>query len=88
MYGLLYILYLMHSPHIKYKAKKMRENGASIDDISTSFNISKSTVSYWCKNIKLKESAIQKIKTKGRKKSVQGLLRYSELKREERLIRT
>src|ERR1035437_4963576 len=77
----------MHSPNIKYKAKKMREHGASIGDISVSFNINKSTVSYWCKNIELKESAIQKIKTKGREKSVRGLLRYSELKREERIER-
>src|ERR1035437_100819 len=77
----------MHSPNIKYKAKKMREHGASIGDISVSFNINKSTVSYWCKNIELKESAIQKIKTKGREKSVRGLLRYSELKRKERIER-
>ncbi len=65
----------------------MREQGTSIGDIATSFDIKKSTVSYWCKNIELKESAIQKIKTKGRKKSVQGLLRYSELKRKERIER-
>ncbi len=65
----------------------MRENGTSIGDISIGLGVNKSTVSYWCKNIELKESAIQKIKTKGREKSIRGLLRYSELKRKERIDR-
>jgi hypothetical protein len=77
----------MHNVHIQYKAKSMRLNGTSIGEISHQLKISKSTVSFWCKDIELKDSAIEKIKVKGREKSVQGLLRYSELKRKDRTQR-
>src|SRR3989344_6565997 len=78
----------MHSPHIKYKAKEMREKGISLDDIAGFLHIGKSTISYWCRDIELKESAIRKIKTRGQEKSVQALFRYSEVKRKERIERT
>ncbi len=77
----------MHYPYIKETAKKMRKNGTSLDDIVKSLGVNKSTVSFWCKDIILSESAIRKIKTKGKIKSVKGLLRYSELKRKERIER-
>lgn len=78
----------MYSPSVKHKVRGMRKNGMSINDIATSLKMNKSTISYWCRDIVLNESAILKIKTKGREKSVQGLLRYSESKRKERIIRT
>lgn len=78
----------MHSPQVKYDVKRMRENGTSIDELSDVFNISKSTISYWCRDIKLKESSIQKIRTKGKEKSVRALLRYSETIRTKRIERT
>ena len=68
-------------------AKKMRENGSSLSEIAQKLKITKSTLSFWCKDIILTESAIKKIKTKGRIKSVRGLLKYSELKRKERMER-
>ncbi|MEI6581149.1 MAG: hypothetical protein WCO07_03200 [bacterium] len=77
----------MHYPNIKETARKMRNNGISLGDIVKSLEISKSTVSLWCKDLVLSESAIKKIKTHGNAKSVQGLLRYSELKRKERTER-
>lgn len=77
----------MHSVHIQYKAKSMRLSGTSIGEISQQLKISKSTISFWCKDIELKDSAIEKIKVKGREKSIKGLLRYSELKRKDRVER-
>ena len=71
----------MYYPEIKEEAKRMRQNGISLGDISRKLNITKSTLSFWCKDMILSESAIRKIKAKGKLKSVRGLLRYSELKR-------
>ncbi len=77
----------MYYPHIKETAKRMRENGISLGDISKKLHITKSTLSFWCKDIVLAESSIRKIKTKGKLKSIRGLLRYSEHKRKERMER-
>lgn len=78
----------MHNVNLKYKAKEMRKSGTSLGTISDYLNLNKSTISYWCRNIELKESAIKKIKIKGKERSVQALLRYSEIKRKERIQRT
>ncbi len=77
----------MHYPHTKETAKKMRKNGASFGDISKKLHVAKSTLSFWFKDIILKESIIRKIKTKGRIKSTRALLLYSEHKRKERIQR-
>ncbi len=77
----------MYYPHTKETAKRMRELGTSLGDISKKLHVTKSTLSFWCKDIILKESAIRKIKTKGKLKSIRGLLRYSESKRKERITR-
>ena len=78
----------MYYPRIKETAKKMRKSGISLGDISKKLHVTKSTLSFWCKDIVLSESAIRKIKTKGKVKSVKGLLRYSESKRKERMERS
>lgn len=77
----------MYYPHIKEAVQKMRRNGTSLSDIVKKFSITKSTASFWCKDIILSESSIQKIKTEGKDKSIKGLLRYSESKRKERIDR-
>ncbi len=77
----------MYYPQIKETAKSMRERGMSLGDISKTLNVTKSTLSFWCKDIILTEPLILKIKTKGKLKSIRGLLRYSELKRKERVDR-
>jgi len=77
----------MYNLQIKETAKKMRVGGMSLGDISKKLDVTKSTLSFWCKDIILTESAIRKIKTKGKTKSTEGLLRYSELKRQERIER-
>lgn len=77
----------MYYPHIKDTAKKMRKKGLSFGDISRKLNVNKSTLSYWFKDMILDQSTIDKIKTKGKKKSIRGLLKYSETKRKERINR-
>ena len=77
----------MYYPQVKETAKRMRKNGASLGDISKKLHVTKSTLSFWCKDIVLTESAIRKIKTKGKINSVKGLLRYSESKRKARIER-
>jgi hypothetical protein len=77
----------MYYPHTKEAAKRMRDSGMSFGDISKKLHVAKSTLSFWFKDIFLSESVIQKIKTHGRTKSVQALLRYSELKKKERVQR-
>jgi len=77
----------MYYPQMKETVKKMRQDGVSLGDIVKKFGLNKSTVSFWCKDIILSESVIQKIKTHGKEKSVKGLLRYSEFKRKERIDR-
>ena len=77
----------MYYIHIKETAKDMRRKGFSLSEISKKLNIVKSTLSLWCRDIVLTESAILKINTKGKLKSIRGLLRYSEFKRKERMER-
>ncbi|OGI65550.1 hypothetical protein A3A95_02855 [Candidatus Nomurabacteria bacterium RIFCSPLOWO2_01_FULL_39_18] len=77
----------MYYPQIKETARSMRKGGVSLGDISKKLHVTKSTLSFWCKDIFLKKSAILKIKTKGKAKSIMGLLRYSESKRKERIER-
>ena len=60
----------MHYPHIKEIAKKMRKKGMSLGDIAKNLKVSKSTASFWCKDIILTESAIKKIKIQGKEKSI------------------
>lgn len=75
----------MYYPHIKELALKMRKQGASLGDIASKLNVSKSTLSFWCKDISLSDNLIEKIQTKGRAKSMRGLFQYAEKKRKERM---
>ncbi len=66
----------------------MRLAGKSLQDIASSLNLNKSTISFWCRDIKLSDDAIRRIKYSGNAKSMLGLMRYSEVKRNERIERT
>ena len=77
----------MHYTYIKETAKKMRKEGISFGDISKKLEVSKSTLSFWFKDIILPESVIKRIKTRGNAKSIRGLLRYTESRRKERIER-
>jgi hypothetical protein len=75
----------MYYPKQKELARKMRERGSSLGEISAHLNIPKSTLGFWFKDIILSGEAIDKIETKGNMKSVRALLKYVELKRQERI---
>ena len=77
----------MHNPNIKYEVLNMRKEGHSFNDIIKKFNLNKSTISFWCRDIVLSNKAIENIRINGKIKSVQGLLKYSEKKRKERIER-
>lgn len=70
------------------KAIALRKNGESIGVIAQQLSVSKSTVSNWCRDIVLTDSAIKKIARHGKERSVIGLLRYSESIRKKRIDET
>ena len=78
----------MHDPRLKEKAMALRKAGKSITSIAIQFRLNKTTISYWCRNIKLPESAIVKLEAERKSKSAIALLRYSEINRERRIKRT
>ena len=65
-------------------AKSLRQKGTSISDIAIKLNVSKSTVSTWCKDIVLTEEAIEIIARTSKSKSTTSLLRYTETLRAKR----
>lgn len=66
-------------------AQKLRGQGYSIGDISKKLLVSKSTVSGWCKDIRLSENTLKKIANRSQTKSTLALLRYSEERRNKRI---
>jgi len=72
----------------KNKALQLRTQGMSIGDIAQRLEVSKSTVSLWCKDIFLSDAALRRIAQKGKTKSTLALLRYSESLRQKRKAQT
>ncbi|MCA9361344.1 helix-turn-helix domain-containing protein [Candidatus Kaiserbacteria bacterium] len=68
------------------KSIKLRNKGMSIGDIAKTVGVSKSTVSNWCRDIKLSKLAIKKISEKSKSKSTESLLRYAETLRAKRQL--
>lgn len=63
----------------KERARELRKiNGLSIKDISDKLKASKSTVSYWCRDILLSKLQIRRLLNKQRRLSIKGSLEYSE----------
>ena len=91
MYTYLYtnyvIIYLMYSIQIKNKAKVLRKSGKSIYDIAHMLGLRPTTVSYWCKDIKLSSFLIRRISNEGKKKARAAMLVYTERQRMGRLQR-
>ena len=71
----------------KEKALELRKRGTSINDIAQKLKVSKSTVSYWCRDIVLSSSVIKKIARKSKAKSTESLLEYAEKQRRDRIYR-
>ncbi|MEK7187097.1 MAG: hypothetical protein AAB690_02250 [Patescibacteria group bacterium] len=75
----------MYSIQIQNEARRLREKGKSIYDIARELDLRPTTVSYWCKNIKLTCSQIDKISENGKKKARQAMLLFTERQRKKRL---
>jgi predicted transcriptional regulator len=69
----------------KIEARKLRKDGLSIWEIAQKLKISKSTVSYWCRDIQLTEIQIQKLFKKQLSASYIGRIKALEKKRAIRL---
>lgn len=90
MSTLMYMILLPYKFMAKFKEKEkailIRKQGVSISDIAAKLNVSKSTVSMWCRDIVLTKDAITNISTRSDSKSTKALLNYTEslrIKRQE-----
>jgi hypothetical protein len=72
----------------KYKVVKLRKKGKSITEISDSLKIPKSTVSIWCRNIKLGNKEINRLAKRQISGSYKGRMIFLERIRNERLFQT
>lgn len=73
---------------VQENVRTLRREGKSIRDISKSLGISKSTVSYWCRDIRLTSAQIKKLAEDQRTTSAGALMRASEKKRLQRIRAT
>ena len=71
----------------KETALVLRKEGMSIQDIANKLNLSKSTVSLWCRNILLSPLQIQRLQEKQKNASMKALMLYYEKNRKDRLER-
>jgi len=77
----------MYSIQIKNRAKFLRKKGGSIHDIARKLGLRPTTVSYWCKDIKLSSFIVRMISNEGKKKARAAMLVYTEKQRAGRLQR-
>ena len=69
-------------------ARNFRTDGKSIGWISLKLNVSKSTVSYWCRDILLTETQMKKLYDAAKSITLKALLIASEKKRQTRIKNT
>lgn len=69
----------------KEKALKLRKKGKSIKDIASNLNVSKSTVSYWCRDIVLSQEQIDRLTQQMKERGSRALFKVAQKKREERI---
>jgi len=67
------------------QAMKLRHNGKSIIEITERLNMSKSTVSYWCRDVVLKKEQMRALVEKQKIGGAFGRLRAAEKKRAARI---
>jgi hypothetical protein len=70
---------------LRESAQELRRKGESINDIARRLNASKSSVSYWCRDIRLSDRQAKRLAEKRRSAGALGRLRAAEKKRVERL---
>jgi len=69
----------------KNKALKLRQKGESIKDIARKLKIAKSTISLWCRDIKLTSKQIQRLHEKMVKGGYEGRMKGARMQYERRL---
>jgi len=69
----------------KNKALELRQKGESIKDIARKLKVAKSTVSLWCRDIKLTPDQIQRLHEKMLKGSYKGRLKGARIQYKRRL---
>jgi len=72
----------------KDKAISLRVKGNSIGEIAEKLNAPKSTVSVWCRNVKLNKKNIARLERRQKSGSYKGRMIFLEKIRKERLIQT
>lgn len=70
------------------KVQDLRQRGFSLQKIANLTKNSKSTISYWCKNIFLSHRQLKKLQNKRKTAGSKALFDYSERKRNERFLQT
>lgn len=68
----------MAKPLKKAQARKRRREGNSIKDIAQALNVSRSSVSVWCRDITLTKAQIEHLKQKEAKGRLKGRLKGAE----------
>lgn len=69
----------------KIKAQKLRKQGQSIKEIAKRLNVSKSTVSIWCRDIQLTKEQIARLDARQTKGAYKGRLKGAKIQRERYL---
>jgi len=73
---------------MREKAHALRRNGQSINSIVRTLRVPKSTLSYWCRDIKLSPEQIKKLVKRQADQGRVGMLRAAENKRLRRIAAT
>ncbi|MBU0731252.1 hypothetical protein KKC88_00035 [Patescibacteria group bacterium] len=71
----------------KRQARELRRKGNSIKDIADKLQVSKGSVSLWCKDISLSKDQIEKLEIKMNKASYKGRLKGAATQKQKRLDR-
>ncbi|MBI4067849.1 hypothetical protein HY413_00375 [Candidatus Kaiserbacteria bacterium] len=72
---------------LKEQARLLRKGAKSITEIASVLNVSKSTASYWCRDIALSKSQLHVLAERQHRGGALGRLRAAELKRAQRIER-
>lgn len=69
----------------KEEALSLRKKGESISEIAKMLGVSKSTVSYWCRNVLLTKQQIEKLHRKSLHAGIEKFIELGEQKRKARM---
>lgn len=69
----------------KFKARALRKQGKSIREIAKTLDVSKGSVSVWCRDITLSSQQIKKLAENKRRGGAKGRLKAAEKKKKQRI---